>query len=170
MRLGEMTPGSKFKNELGVFVVLGHDGESTKVITEKLYRKNVCFGSTCNYMESDLKKMFDEEITPEFEKVFGDALKENEVHMLSVDMQQYGKIKCKVRPMTFDEAREFNALIVDKNIMDWWWTCTAWSTKERGWKYSVAVVSPSGCFNYNGYNYYCGVRPFCILDSNIFVS
>ena len=25
MRLGEMKPGSKFENELGVFIVLGHD-------------------------------------------------------------------------------------------------------------------------------------------------
>ena len=170
MRLGEMTPGSKFENELGVFVVLGHDRNQTKVITEKLYRKNAEFGKTCNYMESKLKKMFDEEITPEFEKVFGDALKEHEVNLMSVDVQQYGKFNCKVRPMTFDEVREFNDLIVNKELPDWWWTCTPWSTQERGWKYTVAVVSPSG----NVCNVSCsrnnGVRPFCILDSNICVS
>lgn len=170
MRLGEMKPGSKFENELGVFIVLGHDKGKTKVITEKLYCEDIRFGETCNYMGSNLKRMFDEKITPEFEKVFGDYLVEHEVVLVSVDMQQYGKFECKVRPMTFDEAREFNALIVNEELTDWWWTCTPWSIKERGWKYSVAVVSPSGNFD----NYYCnrsnGVRPFCILDSNIFVS
>lgn len=169
MRLGEMKPGSKFENELGVFIVLGHDEGKTKVITEKLYCEDVKFGKTCNYMESDLKKIFDEEITPEFEKVFGDHLVEHEVDLVTVDMQQYGKFECKVRPMTFDESREFNALIVNKDLPDWWWTCTQWSTKERGWNYSVAVVSPSGLICYISYDCLSGVRPFCILDSNIFV-
>lgn len=71
---------------------------------------------------------------------------------------------CKVRPITFDEARKYNNLLVNKGLDDWWWTCTPWSTADRGWKRTVAVVSPSGNFN----DYYCigsnGVRPFCILN------
>jgi hypothetical protein len=114
--------------------------------------------------------MFDEKIEPEYQKVFGDDLVEHEVEPKSVDMQDYGKFKCKVRPMTFDEAREFNPLIVKENIGDWWWLCTPWSNEKRGWKYSVTVVSPSGRIDRNIYNLGRGVRPFCILKSNIFVS
>lgn len=170
MRLGEMKPGSKFENELGVFIVLGHDKGETKVITEKLYCEDVRFGETCNYMESNLKRMFDEKITPEFEKVFGDALISKELNLLSLDMQQYGTFECKVRPMTFEEAREFNELIVDKKLKDWWCTCPPWSTAERGWRYSVVVVSPSGFFISNYCSGVNGVRPFCILKSDLLVS
>ena len=169
MKLGEMKPGSKFKNELGEFIVLDHNDGLTKVVTSGLYKEDVVFGNTCNYMDSSLKKVFDEEITPEFEKVFGDALISKELNLLSLDMQQYGTFECKVRPMTFEEAREFNELIVDKKLKDWWWTCTPWSTAERGWRYSVVVVSPSGFFS-DFYRNGFGVRPFCILKSDLLVS
>ena len=67
-----------------------------------------------------------------------------------------------------EEAR--NDLLVNKDLPDWYWTCTPWSTKERGWEYSVAVVSPSGDIRDFSYDGSLGVRPFCILKSNIFVS
>lgn len=75
-----------------------------------------------------------------------------------------------VRLLTFEEAREYNDFLVKEDLGDWWWTMTPWSTEKRGWKYSLAVVSPSGYIydcNCNGGN---GVRPVCILKSNIFVS
>lgn len=68
-----------------------------------------------------------------------------------------------------DEATEFNDLLVNKSLNDWWWTCTQWTTKERGWERSIAVVSPSGNFNYCSYYDGRGVRPFCILKSNVFI-
>ena len=43
-------------------------------------------------------------------------------------------------------------------------------TADRGLKYSIAVVSPSGNFNFNFCGSDGGVRPVCILKSNIFVS
>ena len=80
------------------------------------------------------------------------------------------ELHAKARPLTFEEARKYNELLVNKDLPDWYWTCTAWSTEERGWPYSVAVVSPGGDFNHYGYCISRGVRPFCILKSNIFVS
>lgn len=56
-----------------------------------------------------------------------------------------------------------------ENQIDWYWTCTSWSTKERGWS-SVAVVSSSGYVDYYDCNFGFGVRPVCILKSNLFVS
>lgn len=169
--LGELKPGERFNTEIGKFIVLGHENGTTKVIQDDFFEEDVTFdNNSCDYTKSKLKKMFDEKITPAYEKVFGDALVEHEVNLVSVDMQDYGKFKCKVRPITFDESREFNKLIVKKELSDWWWCCTSWSIEERGWKYSVVVVSPSGCFNFNYCVSDCGVRPFCILKSNIFVS
>ena len=83
---------------------------------------------------------------------------------------EFDDCKCKVRPITFDEARKYNNLLPNKELDDWWWTCTPWSTTERGWKYGMTVVSSAGDIGCNHCGYDSGVRPFCILESNIFVS
>ena len=172
LMLSELKPGSVFGTELGEFIVLDQDSEygCTKVITKNLYAEDVRFGRTCNYLESNLKKLMDGEITDEFKAAFGDALLEHEVDVVSVDMQNYGVLKSFVRPLTFDEARKYNQNLVNKGLPDWWWTCTPWSTEDRGWKYSVAVVCPSGVIHRNIRNFGIGVRPFCILKSSLFVS
>ena len=169
--LSDLKPGERFNTELGKFIVLGHDNGVTKVLQDDFFAEDVKFDDkTCDYTKSALKKMFDEKIGPAYQKVFGDDLVEHEVELKSVDMQDYGKFTCKVRPMTFDEAREFNAFVDKENIGDLWWLCTPWSTEKRGWKYSVTVVSPSGDFRNGSFSFGRGVRPFCILKSNIFVS
>ena len=169
--LGDLKPGERFNTELGKFIVLGHENGTTKVIQDDFFEEDIKFdNNSCDYKKSALKKMFDEKITPAYEKVFGDAMVEHKVKLVSVDMQDYGKFKCKVRPITFEEAREFNSFLIKKALPDWWWTCTPWSSVERGWKYSVSVVSPSGLIRFNGCSLGFGVRPLCILKSNIFVS
>lgn len=154
--LADLQPGDRFDSELGKFIVLDHDADSgcTKVIMDNFLEEEVQFDEgTCDYTKSDLKAKFDSEINEKFEKVFEDYLVEHEVNLVSVDMQEYGKFRCKVRPITFDEARMYNHMIAKKELPDWWWTCTPWSTEERGWKYSVAVVCPSGDFgNYRYVN------------------
>ena len=127
--------------------------------------------NTKDYNKSSLKKLIESDIQPIIEKAVGaENLIEHTVNLASVDMQhEYEDCVCKVRPITFDEAREFNDLLVNKSLKDWGWTCTPWSTRERGCDYSIAVVSPSGGINYS-FNYNFGVRPFCILKSYIFVS
>ena len=169
--LADLKPGEKFKTEIGNFIVLDHENGKTKVLQEKFCAEDVEFDdNSCDYIKSDLKKLFDSKITEKHEEIFGDALVEHKVHLMSVDMQEYENFKCKVRPMTFDEARIYNKFIVDKELPDWWWTCTPWSTKERGWERSVAVVCPSGVIFDGSCDFGYGVRPFCILKSNIFVS
>ena len=171
VQLSELEPGDRFNTELGKFIVLGHENGVTKVLQDDFFAEDVGFDDkSCDYTKSALKKMFDEKIEPEYRKVFGDGLMEHEVELKSVDVQDYGKFKCKARPITFDEAREYNSLIVKENIGEYWWTCTPWSTEKRGWKYSVSVVSPSGSILDVNYYFSSGVRPFCILKSNIFVS
>ncbi len=147
--------------------------ELTMIISADLMAENVVFDhETTNYAESNLKARIEEILLPVIEADFdADNIVEHEVDLTTVDMQRdFGTCKCKVRPLTFDEAREFNDLLVKEDLPDWYWTCTPWSMEKRGWKYSIAVVSPSGFISGNCcYDYY-GVRPFCILKSNIFVS
>lgn len=171
--LKDIPVGGKFDTGIGRFIVLEQKEDCTAVITEDLYRGDVKFDDDCaDYKKSSLRELCEGEILNEFSDEFGEEnICTNEAGLVTVDGQEvFGKLLTKVRPLTFDEAREYNDLLVSKDLPDWYWTCTPWSTRERGWEYSVAVVSPSGdifddsCGNCNG------VRPFCILKSNIFVS
>ena len=173
VQLSTLKPGETFKVGEHDFIVLKQGEEVTHVISKDFMAENIMFdGDTRDYKKSNLKKVIECDIQPLIEKEVGaDNIVEHEVDLTSVDMQnEFGKCKCKVRSITFDEAREFNDLIVNENLDDWLWTCTPWSTEKRGYKYSVAVVRPSGRFSNLGCNNFICVRPFCILKSNIFVS
>ena len=173
VKISTLAAGNKFKTDIGTFIVLEQLEGATKVITEGLFEENVVFDDdTPDYKVAAVRNLFDTDIQDEFERVFGaDNIIEHEVDITTVDMQRdYGEAICKVRPLTFDEARKYNDLLVNRNLPDWWWTCTPWSVKGRGWSYSVAVVSPSGYVDGNCCFISYGVRPFCILKSDIFVS
>lgn len=171
--LKDIPAGGKFETGIGRFIVLEQKADCTVVITEGLYRKNEEFDDDCiDYKKSSLRELCDGEILNEFVAEFGeDNICENESGLVTVDGQEvFGKLLTKVRPVTFDEGRKYNELLVNKELPDWYWTCTSWSTAERDWPYSVAVVSPSGVIYDGDYDCGIGVRPLCILKSNIFVS
>ena len=171
--LSNLQPGTTFKIGDWDFLVLKQEDNTTKVISKNLLIKDVKFDSDSrDYNKSDLKEKIEEDILPVIVREIGeDNIIEHTASLVSVDNQkEFEDVVCKVRPLTFDEAREFNYLLVSKDLSDWWWTITPWSTEERGWKYSITVVSPRGDFDCGDYINYGGVRPFCILKSNIFVS
>ena len=175
VELSTLAPGETFKIEEHDFIVLEQKVElsQTMVISKGFMAEDVVFDDdTRDYNKSSLKKLIEEDIQPVIVNAVGvDNLVEHEVDLTSVDMQnEFGSCKCKVRPITFDEARKYNDLLVNKDLDDWWWTCTPWSTAERDWPYSIAVVSSSGDVDCRSYDDGGGVRPFCILKSNIFVS
>lgn len=173
VELSTLAPGDVFEIGKNDFIVLEQMSFETKVISKDFMAENIVYDEDSrDYNESNLKKVIEDEIQPIIESEVGENnLVEHTVELTSVDMQhEFDDCKCKVRPITFDETRKYNNLLPNKELDDWWWTCTPWSTAERGCKYSIAVVSSAGhisnnrCINSNG------VRPVCILKSNIFVS
>ena len=116
--------------------------------------------------------MCESEVYDKFASEFGaENIIPNVADLTTVDGQKvFGECLTTVRPLTFNEGRKYNDLLVNKELPDWYWTCTSWSTAERDWPYSVAVVSPSGCIRSRNCGNIYGVRSFCILKSNIFVS
>lgn len=173
IRLSTMNPGETFKIGEHEFIVLDQKQDKTMVISKGFMAENKSFDNDVrDYKESSLKELIESDIQPIIENEVGaDSLVEHEVYLTSVDMQnEFGACRCKVRPITFDEARKYNDFVVNEDLGDWWWTCTPWSTKERGWDYSMAVVSSSGYVVRRDCYRDGGVRPFCILKSNIFVS
>lgn len=173
VQLNTLSEGDTFKIGEHDFIVLRQDEDRTMVISKELMAENVKFDDeTRDYGKSYLKKLIEEEIQPIIEDSVGaDNLMEHNANLVTVDMQdEFEPVKCKVRPITFDEARRYNCLLVNNDLPDWYWTLTPWSTEERGWKYSLTVVSPSGGIINGDFDCSDGVRPFCILKSNIFVS
>lgn len=153
------------------YKVLEQYGDTTKIISLDLVKENVKFGDTSDYKTSKVKKLCDTEILKDFEEEFGvENIETHTADIITADGQKVGSVKCKIRPITFDEARGYTDITPNNDLNDWYWTLSPWSTKERGWEKSCTVVAPSGIIG----NYGCindiGVRPVCILKSNIFVS
>ena len=173
VELSTLAPGDVFEIGKNDFIVLEQIGAETKIISKNFMAENIVYDEDSrDYNKSNLKKMIEDKIQPIIESEVGENnLVEHTVELTSVDMQhEFDDCKCKVSPITFDEARKYNNLLPNKELGDWWWTCTPWSTAEREWKYSMAVVSSAGYVNDGSCDNRIGVRPVCILKSNIFVS
>lgn len=173
VELASLKAGETFCIGKNDYIVLEQHEGKTKVISKDFIAEDRKFADdTADYKTSGLRKYIEAKIQPTIENEVGaENLVEHTVSLTTVDGQDdYGELTCKVRPLTFDEARQYNDLIVNKDLDDWWWTCTAWTGPNRECNRSIAVVLPSGCIG----NCYCygggGVRPVCILKSNIFVS
>ena len=153
------------------YKILEQYGDTTKIISLDLVKENVKFGDNTDYNKSNVKKLCDTEILKDFEEEFGaENIKEHTTDIITVDGQKIGTVDCKVRPITFDEARGYTDITPNPCLNDWYWTLSPWSTKERGWEKACTVVSPSGIIVNISFNCGIGVRPVCILKSNIFVS
>lgn len=171
--LSSLNPGDSFVAGEEEFIVLDHEyNGGTLAITKGFVTdESVEFGESTDYCSSNLKKVIENNIeNPLIAKIGKENFIKHEVSLESVDGQNKSKVTEEIfRPITFDEARKYNDLLVCNKLNDWWWTITPWSTSDRGWS-SLAVVAPGGDVRDD----YCdddgGVRPVCIFNSNIFVS
>ena len=173
VKLESLKAGETFYIGENGYIVLKHHEGKTKVISRNFIAEDRKFADdTADYKTSGLRKYIEVEIQPTIENEVGaENLVEHRVSLETVDGQDnYGELTCKVRPITFDEARQYNNLIVNNDLDDWWWTCTAWTSPNREYNRSIALVLPSGNISDNSCNGSLGVRPVCILKSNIFVS
>ena len=169
--LSTLNPGDVFQTTgKRKYKVLEQYGNTTKIISLGLVKENVKFGDNTDYNKSNVKKLCDTEILKDFEEEFGAKnIEKHTVDIITADGQKVGSTECKIRPITFDEAREYTDITPNKDLDDWYWTLSPWSTEERGWEKAYTVVSPSG-YIYCNYYFVSGVRPVCILKSNLFVS
>lgn len=156
-----------------VFEVNGGDSDVTGVVSKNFMLENVAFDSDArNYRASVLKDKIEDEILPIIEKEVGaENIVGNLCDLRSVcGENECGMFMSKVRPMTFDEVRKYHEFIKNEDLDDWWWTCTPWGSDKNGNARTIAAVSPSGGIFGNDCSNGSGVRPFCILKSDIYVS
>ena len=170
-RLSCIKPGNTFKIGDHESIVLEQRGDTTAVLSKDLIGEDVVFGDTPDFAKSNVKKDLDKFAAEISGMIGSDALVTHTVDQTTLDgMSHYGVTKAKMSLMTIDHVRKY-ADVLDKHKVDkHYWLVTPWSTPDRGYKTSMCVVAPSGFVDHYGNSYDFGVRPFCILKSDIFVS
>ncbi len=154
------------------FIVIKNDGENVELLLKNSLSKREFDNDCNNFAESDIREYLND-FADILAKIVGEEnIVKHTVDLTTLDgLKDYGSCECRVSLLTFDKARENIELLDEFKLDCYWWLATAWSTPKHDIKHSVACVSPNGNFRNCDCNYYdVGVRPFCILKSNIFVS
>ena len=122
-KLSILKPGQTFSIGDAVFILLEHGKDTTKALaiknawtTQPVMMEQPFDAHESNYKLSELRKdieSWDNQGWIE-DQVGAENLVEHTVSLTTVDGQDdYGELTCKVRPITFDEARKYNNLISD---------------------------------------------------------
>ena len=154
------------------FIVLKKTNETVELLLKNSLGDMAFDGNTKNFAESILRKYLDKFADKLADIVGEDNIVKHEVDLTTLDgLKDYGSCECRVSLLTSRQYAD-NVYTIDEFKLDkWWWLANAWSNENHGWEYSVCCVSPIGSIDYGNYgDYGIGVRPFCILKSNIFVS
>ena len=152
-------------------IILEQSGGTTAVIC-KDFIETCVFGDSNNYDGSKVDKICNQ-FAADLTKIVG----EYNVILHTVDLtaddglKDYGYVKRHASLLTAERYRRY-VYTLDKFKPDaWWWLATPYSTPTHDHTSWVKCVSPSGDINIGRCIYFgIGVRPFCILNSNIFVS
>lgn len=171
MRLSEVAVGDTVKIGDYELIVLEQSGDTTAAICKDFIETSI-FGDSNNYDGSEVDKLCNK-----FATDLAEIVGEYNVILHTVDLtaddglKDYGYVKRHASLLTAERYRRY-VYTLDKFKPDaWWWLATPYSTPAHEHTAWVKCVSPSGCIFidfciYGG----IGVRPFCILNSNIFVS
>ena len=172
IRLSDIPAGETFKLGDHEMIVLEQSGDTTAVIRKELLVDSVVFGKNNRYegsnVDAECGKFADEIAT----MVGAENLVEHTVDLTSDDgLKDYGKIRRKASLLTADLYRRYVEILDKHKIDKWCWLATPHSTARHENASWVKCVAPSGYID----RALCsigdsGVRPFCILKSNIFVS
>ena len=172
IKLADIAVGETCKIGEHEFIVLEQLGDTTAIIRKNLLPDQQ-FGNSNNFDGSDVgRTCYD--FAAEIAAIIGaENIVEHTVDLTSDDgLKDYGTIKSRCSLLTTDLYRRYVDILDSFKPNAWWWLATAHSTKRHENDSWVKCVSPSGSIDYDHCGNYgvSGVRPFCILKSNIFVS
>ena len=172
MKLADVVVGDVVKVGRFEFIVLEHREDGTALILKDMLRDNEEFGDNDNnYAGSNVEKICNEFADKIAGLVGAENVLMHDVDLTSDDgLKDYGMIKCRASLLTADMYRKFVDVLDKYKLSDWWWLATPYSTARHENASWIKCVSPAGGILNGFYNDQGGVRPFCILKSNIFVS
>ena len=171
VKLSEIPEGETFKIGRYEFVVLYQAIDGTAVILKDPNPLDVKFGESNNYDGSAV-----DEACNKFAESLSSMIGEENIFTHEVDLtsndglDDYGHVTRRASLLTAEQYRRYVPILDQHKPDRWWWLATPWSTETHGHSSAALCVSPRGGILSNRYYYDYGVRPFCILSSNIFVS
>ena len=154
------------------FLVLERSGDTVSMVLKGLYAKGVPYGKNNDFRGSNVQKICREFADKLADIVGADNIVEHTVDLTSDDgLKDYGTVKEKVSLLTTNLYRRYVDVLDIDRLKEYYWLVTPYSTPKHEDDKWIKCVSPRGGI-YNGrYSGDCsGVRPFCILKSDIFVS
>ena len=171
VQLADVAVKDTFKIGGYEFVVLEQLGDAAAVILKDLLIERKQFGANNNYDGSYVEQECNQ-FADKIEAIVGtENLVKHTVDLTSDDgLKDYGKIKRRMSLLTTELYRRYVDILDEHKVDTWWWLATPYSTKTHDNDSWVKCVAPSGYVCSHYYHYVGGVRPFCILKSNIFVS
>lgn len=170
-KLSDVPVGETFKLGDMEFIVLYKDIYHTHVILKDFWITDNFDYSSNDYRESSIRKKLNTEFYNKLISLCGSTnVVEHDVELTSNDgRKDYGSVKDYVSLITCDKYRKYVDIFDKYRTDDWWWTATPYSTKSNGYGSSVCCVYYDSTLDFNYCRVNDGVRPFCILKSNIFV-
>lgn len=172
VKLAEVSVGEIVRVGGYEFLVLEQLADSTAIICKDLIGDDSAFSDTDNNYDGS----FVDEICNSLSGAIADAVGEDSILTHTVDLtsddglKDYGSVERRVSLLTAEQYRRYVEILDNFKPDRWWWLATPYSTKRHGNDRWAKCVSPSGYFNYGDCDIDYGVRPFCILKSDIFVS
>ena len=171
-QLSDCAVGSTVKIGQFEMVVLDQQEGQTALILKGMHGEDLVFGEENNNYDGSYVDEKCQEFAQELSEIVGwDNIMLHAVDLTSDDgLDDYGVVERRASLITTDMYRKFVKILDTCNPKRWWWLATPHSTKRHENDAWAKCVSPAGCIYNDFYFIDYGVRPFCILKSNIFVS
>ena len=172
-QLAEYEPGEIAKLGDLEFIVLEQGDTYTKLLLKYFWKTAKFDDNTNNFAHSEICRDLNSDFYNQLSSVVGkENILSQRVDLTSDDgRKDYGVCPCSISLLTCDIYREFVEIIDKYRITsNWWWLSTPFSTASNGYNIAVRCAGNDGTLYRNLCHNFSGVRPFCILKSNIFVS
>lgn len=147
------------------WIVLKKTDNSVYCLTKDFINNMKFDDETPNYAESSILTYLRNFAQTIKDKIGEDALISREIDLTTNESKTiYGSITDDIGLLTEVEYKEFESVIKEYPVKDWWWLATA----DSRWDYAVRCVVRGGSLVNLSCNHDTGVRPFCIFSSKIF--
>lgn len=153
-------------------VVLEQMDGATALIRKDCFEDSSAFGSeNNNYADSIVDCLCQDFANRLTDAIGAENVLEHDVDLTALTgVKDYGSIRRHASLLTLKKYQRY-VDILDRHKPDqWWWLSTASGTKRHENERWAVCVSPSGGISNGSCSNGNGVRPFCILKSDIFVS
>ena len=154
------------------FIVLNKTEETVELLLKNILCEKRFDNACNNFANSEIRKYLENFADKIAEIVGEENIVEHTVDLMADDgLKCYGSCKARMSLLTTQMYRDHVYTIDEFKVDNWWWLATAFSAPKHRDSNWVKCVSPVGDIRGDSYNDNLnGVRPFCILKSNIFVS